>query len=214
VVSGQGAQAKGLLRMAMSGSFARMYIIPTLSEFRTRYPQVDLDLRLSDEIHDVIEGGYDLIIRNAELADSSLMARKLATDCRIVLAAPSYLEKHGTPTTPAALSNHQCLNFNGNNKWHFQNGQSITTNRSLSVNDGEAMRTLIENGLGIGIKSLWNASESLKAGRVVEILSDYPLVTKPSIWALYPGNRVIAPKVRVMIDFLVGVFSPVPPWER
>ena len=71
-----------------------------------------------------------------------------------------------------------------------------------------------ENGMDIGINSVWNASESLKSGRLVEVLPDFPLVTESSIWALYPSNRIVAPKVRAMIDFLLERFGPVPPWER
>jgi DNA-binding transcriptional LysR family regulator len=76
------------------------------------------------------------------------------------------------------------------------------------------MRDMIEGGLGIGIKSLWNAGERLEAGHLVEVLPDYPLKTESDIWALYPGGRIVAPKVRVMIDLLLEQFSPVPAWER
>ncbi|MEO1209246.1 MAG: LysR substrate-binding domain-containing protein [Cyanobacteria bacterium J06638_20] len=82
------------------------------------------------------------------------------------------------------------------------------------MNDGEAMRKLIEQGLGIGIRSVWNASESLKSGRFVEVLPEFPLVTEASLWLLYPSRRIVAPKVHAMIDFLIEQFQPVPPWER
>tara|TARA_R110002096_G_C14652020_1_gene726550 strand:- start:2330 stop:3214 length:885 start_codon:yes stop_codon:yes gene_type:complete len=213
-VSGQGEEAKGLLRMTMPGSFGRMHIIPALGDFQARYPLVTLDIRLSDEVLDVVEGAYDLIIRNAQLADSSLIARKLAADHRLLVAAPSYLERHGVPETPENLSDHQCVVFPGTNRWKFENGQTIEPPRTFVVNDGEAMRGMIERGLGVGMKSLWNAGESLKAGRLVEVLPDYPLITETDIWALYPSGRIVAPKVRAMIDFLLEQFSPVPGWER
>jgi len=213
-VSGQEAGAKGLLRMTLPGSFGRMHIIPRLAEFHARHPLVRLDLRLSDEVLDVVEGAYDLIIRNAPLSDSSIIARKLAPDQRILAASPAYLAKHGTPATPEELTDHQCVVLADNNKWKFVNGQIINVPRSFVVNDGEAVRLLLESGMGISIKSLWNASESLKAGRLVEVLPDYPLVADSSIWALYPSNRIVAPKVRAMIDFLLDQFQPVPPWER
>lgn len=213
-VSGQGEEAKGLLRMTMPGSFGRMHIIPALGDFQARYPLVTLDIRLSDEVLDVVEGAYDLIIRNAQLADSSLIARKLAADHRLLVAAPSYLERHGVPETPERLADHQCVVFPGTNRWKFENGQTIEPPRTFVVNDGEAMRGMIESGLGVGMKSLWNAGESLKAGRLVEVLPDYPLKTETDIWALYPSGRIVAPKVRAMIDFLLEQFSPVPGWER
>lgn len=213
-VSGQGEAAKGLLRMTMPGSFGRMHIIPALGDFQARYPRISLDIRLSDEVLDVVEGAYDLIIRNAQLADSSLVARKLATDHRLLVASPSYVETHGMPATPEGLSAHQCVVFPGTNRWKFENGQIIEPPRTFVVNDGEAMRYMIESGLGVGMKSRWNAGESLKAGRLIEVLPDYPLTTESDIWALYPSGRIVAPKVRAMIDFLLEQFSPVPSWER
>jgi len=212
-VGGQGAQAQGVLRLTMPGSFGRMHIIPALAEFQARYPLVSLDLRLSDEVFDAIEGAYDLIIRNAPLADSSFIARKLASDRRLLVAAPSYLERHGVPSTPAELAKHQCVILANSTRWKFANGQTVSVPRSLTINDGEAMRHAIENGMGIGIKSVWNASKSLKSGRLVEVLPNFPLVTEASIWALYPSRRIVAPKVRAMVDFLLERFWPVPPWE-
>lgn len=212
-VKGQGAEVKGLLRVTMPGSFGRMYIIPALAEFQARHPLVRLDLRLSDEVLDVVEGAYDLIIRNAPLVDSRLIVRKLAADRRLLVASPSYLERHGVPSTPDDLTEHQCVILAENMRWKFANGQVINVPRSLTVNDGEAMRKLIEDGMGIGMKSVWNASESLKSGLLVEVLPEFPLVTETAIWLLYPSRRIIPPKVHAMIDFLLEQFQPVPPWE-
>ncbi len=212
-VRGQGAEVQGLLRMTLPGSFGRMYIIPALAEFQAHYPLVRLDLRLSDEVLDVVEGAYDLIIRNASLADSSLIARRLASDRRLLVASPAYLKQHGAPATPHDLTQHRCITFTESNRWKFED-QTVSVPRTIAVNDGEAMRKLIEQGMGIGIKSLWNASESLKSGLLAQVLPEYPLVTEASIWALYPSRRIVAPKVRAMLDFLVERFQPVPPWER
>lgn len=212
-VRGQQAEVRGLLRMTMPGSFGRMYIIPALAEFQARYPLVSLDLRLSDEVLDVVEGAYDLIIRNASLVDSSLIVRKLASDRRLLVASPAYLERHGVPSMPDDLAKHQCVILAESNRWKFRNGQTVSAPRSFVVNDGEAMRKMIERGMGIGVKSVWNASESLKSGLLVEVLPEFPLVTEASLWLLYPSRRIIAPKVRAMIDFLLERFHPVPPWE-
>ena len=213
-VSGHEGQAQGLLRMTMPGSFGRMHIIPALAEFKAQQPMISLDLRLSDEVLDAVEGAYDLIIRNAPLVDSSMVARKLAADRRILVAAPDYLKKHGTPTQPEDLKDHPCVTFPGGNRWKFSDGQTLNVPDTYVVNDGEAMRLMIEQGMGIGIKSVWNARESLNSGLLAEVLPEFPLITDSSIWAIYPSSRVIAPKVRAMIDFLRGRFHPVPPWER
>lgn len=214
LVSGQGEEAQGLLRMTMPGSLGRMHIIPALAEFQERYPRVTLDLRLSDEVLNVIEGAYDLIIRNAPLVDSGLVARKLATDHRLLVAAPCYLNKYGIPQSLDDLSTHQWIVFPGTHRWTFENGQTIEPPQgSFIVNDGEAMRNMVEHGMGIGIKSLWNVGDRLKSGALVAVLPDVPLTTESAVWALYPSGRIVSPKVRAMIDFLVERFSPVPPWE-
>ena len=212
-VKGQGAEAEGLLRITMPGSFGRMYIIPALVDFHARHPRVSLDLRLSDTVLDVVEGAYDLIIRNAPLTDSNLILRKLAPDRRLLVASPSYLEQHGTPSVPDDLLEHQCVSLAEATKWTFENGQTVSVPRSFVINDGEALRKVLEQGMGIGIKSVWNANKSLKSGLLVEVLPNFPIVTEASIWLLYPSRRIIAPKVHAMIDFLFERFQPVPPWE-
>jgi len=213
-VRGNDEEAKGILRMAMPGSFGRMHVLPLLHKFQALHPNVELDLRLSDEFIDIMEGGYDLSIRNALLADSNLVARKLTEDHRLLIASPEYLKKYGIPNTIEALKVHRCVTFVGNNQVKFKNGQTINIPRASSVNDGEAMRIMIEQGLGIGIKSLWNASESLRTGHLVEVLPEFPLLTEASIWAIYPKGRIVIPKVRAMVNFLIENFSPTPPWEQ
>ncbi|MGF1524926.1 MAG: LysR substrate-binding domain-containing protein [Leptolyngbyaceae cyanobacterium] len=212
-VRGQQAEPQGLLRMTMPGSFGRIYIMPILAAFQARYPLVSLDLRLSDEVLDVVEGAYDLIIRNASLVDSSLIVRKLATDQRLLVASPAYLKRYGVPSKPGDLAEHRCVILAENNRWKFKDGQTLSVARSISVNDGEAMRIMIEHGMGIGMKSVWNASKSLKSGLLVEVLPEFPLITESSIWMLYPSRRIVPPKVNAMVDFLIEQFRPVPPWE-
>lgn len=214
VVSGNDAAAQGLLRLTMPGSFGRMYIIPVISEFAARYPQVNLDIRLSDEVLNIVEGAFDLIIRNAPLHDSSFIARKLASDHRLLVASPSYLEQHGSPETPQDLVKHQCVILADGNRWKFESGDIIHAPRSYVVDDGEAMRMMIETGMGIGVKSAWNINDSLRRGNLVKVLPDYPLTTESSIWVMYPSGRIVTPKVRAMIEFLLGQFSPLPPWEK
>ncbi|WP_428265032.1 LysR family transcriptional regulator [Haliangium sp.] len=203
----------GLLRVAMPGSFGRMHVLPGLGAFCDRYPEVRLDLRLSDEILDVVEGAFDLVIRNAPLTDSTMIARKLAPDRRIVVASPKYVARHGAPRTPEELSQHRCVVLGDDERWLFAGRDPVAVPVSIRVNDGEASRLAVENGLGIARKSLWNVYQALRAGRLVRLLPDYPVDTRQAIWAGYPAQRVVAPKVRAMIDFLVERFGPVPYWE-
>ena len=130
------------------------------------------------------------------------------------MASPAYLARYGVPETPDDLMDHHCVILGGHARWKFETGQVIAVPRSFVIDDGEALRNMLEQGLGIGIKSVWNASESLKAGRLVEVLPEFPLVTETAIWLLYPSRRIIAPKVHAMIDFLIERFQPVPPWEN
>ncbi|MEM6273896.1 MAG: LysR family transcriptional regulator [Myxococcota bacterium] len=212
VVTGKEAWVQGLLRMTVPGSFGRMHIVPYLAEFQGRYPDVVLDLRLSDEVLNLVEGAYDLVVRNAPLDDSSLIARKLAPDARILVAAPSYLARCPEPMTPKDILQHRCVVLRNSRRVKFQDGQVIAMPASSVVNDGEAMRLLIENGLGLGVSSRWSAAESLKRGTLIEILSAFPLLTESAIWALYPSKRLVPPRVRAMIDFLLEKFWPDPPW--
>ena len=213
-VSGQGEQARGLLRLAMPGSFGRMHIVPHLGEFQRRHPLIQLDLRLSDQVQDVVEGAYDLVIRNAPLDDSSMVARRLAPDRRLLVAAPAYLERCGVPRGPEDLVDHQCITLGDHRRWRFADGRTVTVTSACAVDDGEALRFLLEQGMGIGIKAMWNAGQALAAGRLVAVLADHPLVNEAAIWALYPRSRVVTPKVRAAIEFLRELFQPVPPWEQ
>lgn len=213
-VRGEGGAVQGTLRMTMPGSFGRQHIVPVLGAFQSRHPKLQLDLRLSDEVLDVVEGAYDLIIRNAPLKDSSVVGRKLARDQRLLVAAPKYLKERGHPTQPRDLRSHRCIVLSvGSRRWKFEDGKSIEPPRTILVNDGEAMRAMVENGLGVGVASLWSCHWSLRNGDLVEVLPDTPLLTESAIWALYPSGRRVPPKVRAMIDFLLEQFSPEPPWE-
>ena len=204
----------GTLRITAPASFGSMHIMPGLSGFMAQYPKLKIDLRLSDNIVDLVEGGFDIAIRDAALNDSSLKARKLAQDNRKIVASPKYLEQHGTPQTPEELPHHhQSVNLFGLEVWQFaakQGTNNIKTNTVLRVDNGEAVRDACAAGLGIAITSTWCSYEKLNAGELVEILSDYPLKSSTDIWALYPNTRLVAPKVRAFIDYFIDYFKDNP----
>lgn len=210
----RGKEPTGTLRMTLPGSFGRMHVVPALGEFCRRYPRVDLDLRLSDEVLDVVAGAYDLIIRNAQLSDSAMIRRRLALDRRILVASPEYLAARGAPRTPSELRGHATVALGDGTRVEFADGTGVHLRESHRLNDGEAMRIAIEAGMGIGVKSVWNAYRSLQSGALVEVLPDHPLATRTAIWALYPAGRLMPQKVRAMIDFLLELFTPIPPWEQ
>ncbi len=207
----------GTLRIAAPASFAHMHLIPTLKDFTEHYPDLTLDLRLSDTIVDMVEGGFDIAIRNAELKDSNLIARKLAPDSRVLCASPDYVAHYGVPSTPDDLKNHHCITLTGLDTWHFQtpSGQvSIRPDSQVRVDNGEAVRDACAQGLGITINSRWSAYKLLTEGRLVTVLDDFPLVSNTAIWAVYPSSRLLAPKVSVFIEYLIQQFGPTPYWEN
>ena len=147
---------RGTLRVAAPASFGRMHLLPALTGFLTAFPDLKIDLKLSDTIVDLVEGGFDVAIRNAQLKDSTLIARKLAPDNRILCASPSYLAKYCAPQSPEQLTKHQCIVLLGLEHWVFEgpNGHiNIRANGSFRTDNGEAIRDACVNGLGITISS-------------------------------------------------------------
>ncbi|HGY9566877.1 TPA: LysR family transcriptional regulator [Vibrio harveyi] len=206
----------GTLRVTASASFGRLHLVPALKGFMAKYPELTIDFRFSDSIIDMVEGGFDVAVRLAELKDSSLVARKLAPDRRIVVASPEYLAQHGTPQSPEELVNHECVTLAGLENWVFETpeGQySMRASGSFRTDNGDAMRDACIDGLGVSINSIWSVYKQLQKGDLVEILQDYPLVMNASIWAVYPSSRLIAPKVRAFIDYFAEYYGQPPYWE-
>ncbi|NIY93545.1 LysR family transcriptional regulator [Vibrio diazotrophicus] len=206
----------GTLRVTAPASFGRMHLIPAMNGFMQRYPELNIEFRFSDSIIDMVEGGFDVAIRAAELKDSSLVARKLAPDRRIVVASPAYLNQFGAPEKPQDLVNHQCINLIGLDNWTFKTNEgiiSVKTSGRLRCDNGDAMRDATTGGLGISINSIWSVYKQLKSGELVEILQDYPLAMDASIWAVYPSSRLIALKVRAFIDYFSEYYGQPAYWE-
>lgn len=211
---------KGTLRFAAPSSFAQLYIAPILPKFLEQHPDLTLDLRLSDVQFDLIDGSYDLALRNAPLVDTSLKGRKLADDQRILCAAPQYLDTYGTPSTPADLPNHHLI--------AFQNRQArplagpvgekaifdpASAKGQLIIDDGQSQVSATLAGAGISLNSLWSVYDQLKSGHLKRILPDYEAAEDNVLWLIYPKSNVVSPKVRVFIDFLIAEIGTKPPWE-
>ncbi|MBW8192863.1 LysR family transcriptional regulator [Neiella marina] len=208
---------QGTLRVSAPASFGRMHLVPRLKDFLELFPQLSVDLRLSDSIIDLVEGGFDIAIRNAALKDSTLVARKLASDHRLLTASPSYLAQHGEPQTPHDLVDHNCIQLMGLDVWQFQTAtgiEQIKAHGNVRADNGEAIRDACSSGLGITINSTWSAYQQLQSGELVPVLSDYPLVSETAIWAVYPSTRMLAPKVRAFIDYFAECFGDEPYWDK
>lgn len=207
---------QGTIRVTAPASFGRMHIVPALKQFVAENPQLKVDLRQSDSIVDMVEGGFDIAIRNASLTDSTLVARKLANDKRIICASPGYLSQYGEPKTPDELLDHECINLIGIDHWDFvtpDGVKKIKPKGAIRIDNGESIRDICVKGSGLTICSIWCAHEELKQGRLVQVLKDYPLASDTAIWAVYPSSRLLAPKVRAFIDFFVNYYGDKPYWE-
>ena len=194
-----------------------MHIVPAIPEFLEQYPKLNIDFRFSDSILDVVEGGFDVAIRDAELKDSNLHAKKLADDKRIIVAAKSYIDKYGAPETPSDLKNHKIVNLTGLEVWDFRGAHGVTSVKTpnyLRMDNGEAVRDACIQGCGITLTATWCSSPYLEKGELVQILQNYPLATDCALWAVYPSNRLLAPKVRAFIDFLAERFDGTPYWDE
>jgi DNA-binding transcriptional LysR family regulator len=209
----QSAAPRGLVRLAAPMSFGIREVAPILPDFLGLYPDVSIDLHLSDALVDVIGDGFDIALRIGELLDSSLLARRLAPIPAIVVASPAYLDRRGRPTHPAQLADHDCFGYaylRTRDAWHFLNaaGEQVMVRPSgqLRVNNGDAMLPAVMAGLGIAGLPAFIARDGLADGRLEQILADWAalpsdlyLVTPPS------GPRPI--RVQVLADFLARRLS-------
>ncbi|WP_192022723.1 LysR family transcriptional regulator [Shewanella sp. WPAGA9] len=206
-------EVKGLLRFTASNTFAQLYILPVLPEFLAKYPELDLELRLSDTEVNLIEHGIDLALRNTEAKDSGLRARKLADDQRILCASPDYIAAHGTLDTPKDLVDHQLIVFkdakgrklisavqDDQNEYVFP---PVNGRIRLNCDDGTSMKLATVAGAGISMNSYWSVAEDIKQGSLIRILPDYNIDDHTAIWLVYPKANALSAKVRVFIDFLV-----------
>ena len=214
-------EVSGTLRVTMSAAFGSQYISPLLPEFLALHPRVKLSVNLNDQILDLVGSGFDLGIRVGALGDSGLVARQLATNRRVLCAAPEYLQRRGTPRTPADLAAHDCLLLVGSQgrqeAWRFtdRKGREITqrVQGRFESNQGALLRDAVMAGLGIAMHSVWHVHEQLRSGQLQVLLPDYPIATT-GIHAVMPQRRLVPPRVRAFVDFLAERLGGHPPWEQ
>lgn len=212
--------ASGTIRFAAPSSFAQLYIAPILPEFLERNPGLSLDLRFSDTPFDLLEGSFDLTLRNSALDDSSLKARKLAGVEDILCASPEYLKRRGTPRTPDELAGHDLIAFRrqGERVLVSDSGEHATLSLDPSkcrvvIDDGASQRLACAAGLGISMNADWNVHRAIRDGKLVRVLPDWRIENEIALWLVYPKSNVLTAKVRVLIDFLVEKIGRSPPWR-
>jgi DNA-binding transcriptional LysR family regulator len=205
---------RGLVRLAAPMSFGVLHVAPLLPEFLARYPEVAIDLNLSDATVDMIGDGFDAAIRIGVLPDSSLIARRLCGMPRYLVGSPSYLKKHGSPRHPLNLADHLCITYGHGTAmetWRFRhkNGKSASVRPSgpLRVNNGDAMMPALIAGVGLGILPEFMLRHALDAGRLKRLLADWSLPSGAVYWVTPPGG--LRPKrVEFLADFLFERLGP------
>ena len=213
--------ATGTLRFTAPSTFAQLYIAPILPGFLASHPGISLDLRLTDMEFDLIQGSFDLALRNSALPDSSLKGRILADDVRVLCASPDYLEQHGTPTHPDELAAHQLIAFKeqapiplvGRDGNTGQFDPRLAGCR-LIVDDGLSQKIATIAGAGISMNSLWSVHRELAEGSLVRVLPDYKVNDQAALWLVYPKSNVLTAKVRIFIDYLLEKIGNAPVWTE
>ena len=217
VASSRGAP-KGLLRVNASFGFGRRHIAPAIIAFAKRYPEVEVQLELTDRAVNLADKAFDVGIWFGTVPDSRMVARKIAGNKRALCAAPSYLQRAGTPLTPHELQQHQCIVLRENDAafgtWQLTRGskrETVKVRGHLSTNDGETALLWALAGFGVLMRSEWDVHTHLESGQLRRVLDDWTLPVA-DIYAVYPERMHLSAKVSAFIDFLSAWFREQPSW--
>ena len=209
----------GRLRVAMPYSFGLLHLGPAINEFMLAHPRLEFELDFNDGQVDILQGGFDVALRLADLPDSSLMARKLAPIHTLVCASPQYLQQHGTPQQPCDLTKHTCITYSNSvdpQTWRYQDKDgkphSVRVSTHLLSNNGEFSSQAAIAGLGIIHQPTFMLYQAIEQGLLVPILTDYHW-RGVNAYALYPQTRHLSQRVRAFVDFLAERFSGTPYWD-
>lgn len=200
---------QGLLRVALPRAYGRMRVSPMLPRFMQRFPQVRLDVRFSDHLTDLVGEGFDVAVRLGALKESGLVARKVGDVQRRLFAAPGYLKRCGTPTTPHDLPGHRCLGFTGyerGSEWVLRSGKAkVTLNMSLALcsDDAEALIAASIAGAGIVLATDWLVAGHAEGRKLRPVLPDWDVGERSAIYVVTSSARFLPAKTRVFIDMLM-----------
>ncbi|WP_063776721.1 LysR family transcriptional regulator [Microvirga massiliensis] len=207
----------GTLRITAPTLFGRLHVVPHLPRFLETHSSLEIELDLCDHYVDIVEHGFHLAIRIGDLADSPLIARKLAPMHCILCAAPDYLTRFGDPQDLDELSRHHLLATEGEESWHLRGPDGerhLKARGRLRTNSSEAMREALLAGLGIALRPTWEVGQDLAAGRLRRVLLGYSAPSRAGLFAIFPSKELMPLKVRHFIDFLCETHGPKPSWER
>lgn len=202
-------EPSGTLKINLSGAFQEVFMIPILVDFMKKYPDLEVSVTLTDNMVDVIEGGYDVMICAGELEDSSVIARKMASVRFCILGSKEYFQHHPVPMTLEDLTQHNCLS-GLSSTWCLSNSKGRLFNHPVTGNwksdNAHAILAAVTKGIGLGHLHIIGASEQIAKGDLVEVMRDYTWKGIP-VWAVYPNRNHISAKVRFFIDYLAELFN-------
>lgn len=210
---------KGRLRVNAPVTFGSQQLAPLIARFLGENPGVEIDLTLNDRAVDLVEEGYDIVIRVGVPADSSLMSRRLAPARLMIVGSPDYLRRNGMPKAPADLKRHNCLGYaywSLRDEWHLTTPRGklerVKVRGSLVANNGDALRVAALEGVGLIQQPSFSICDDLRHGRLVHVLSDHP-IRELTVHALYAPGAAPNAKIRALIDLLAKAWAGEPPWE-
>ena len=219
-ISSSKAVPKGLLRVNATFGFGRRHIAPAVVEFARRYPEVEVQLELTDRSVNLADQAYDIGIWFGTIPDSRMVARRIVRNRRLLCASPEYLARHGVPATPRDLQTHRCIVLRESDAafgtWHLSRGskqETVKVRGTMSTNDGETGVVWALAGFGILMRSEWDIHADIAAGRLVPVLKEWSLPSG-DVFAVYPERANLSAKVSAFIDFLVEWFKRDAAWTH
>jgi len=216
-VSRRNTRPRGVLKVTAPTAFSRLHITPHLPQFLSRYSDIEIEMELTDNYVDIIRDGFDVAVRIGELRDSSLVARKLASDTRVLCATPGYLAEAGTPSSLADLERHNCLLAGAQDIWQLEGPEGQVQTRvkgNIRSNSAEFVREALLSGLGVALRSTWDVEAELESGALEVVLPQYRGSSAVGIFAVYPCREFMPNKVNVFIEFLIEVYAANPPANK
>jgi DNA-binding transcriptional LysR family regulator len=213
---GHAGAVRGKLRLSAPTSFGRLHLAPYLPEFLDRYPEMELELDLSDEFKNLIGERFDLAIRVASFVDPTLAHRRLNASPRVLCATPGYLEAHGAPSRIDDLRKHHLLAATGQLPWRLDGAEGtivVAGESRVATNSSEVVRELALAGAGIALRSLWEVEAEIANGQLERVLPEFEGSTKAAIYAVSPREERPTARVSAMSDFLAELYAPPAPWE-
>jgi DNA-binding transcriptional LysR family regulator len=208
------ADPRGEIRLAAPMSFGHLQLAPRIGGFVRRYPNVHVDLDLTDRNVDLVREKFDLSVRIGQPRERSHVLRKLTTVRAMVCASPGYLEQNAAPMRPVELEQHACLGYaSPPETWNFVGGEQVRTSGPMNADNGDALRGAALSDVGVVYLPTFLIGDDIRAGRLVPLLVDF-VDTQTDLYAVYPESRHLSPKVRALIDWLVEELGASPDWDQ